>query len=172
MDRIVRIIAWAACAAAGLGAASARGQEAVICLAACDAPAEIDFTLRGGERDSLSIGRFTPRSAVEGDTGGFEAGISGYGLELHGGVASEELGDAPLDSLNFGAAYALGPVTVGGEVTLGLSDGDRDEAGLGVDWRPVEGLTLGGALSLAGESAGAAAPERDLSAGVRVRLDF
>ena len=172
MRRIMRIIPLAAGMAAILAGVSVRAQEHGICLAACDAESEIEFTLRGGDRDSLSIGRFTPRSAVDGEPGGVEAAISGYGVALHGGVASTDPGAAPLDRLNLGAAYEFGAVTLGGEVSLGLSEGDRDEAGFGVDWRPVDGVTLGGALSFGEEAAPAAAPERDMSAGVRVRLDF
>ena len=172
MTRIVRIVPWAAGLAAMLVGASASAQQQTACLAACEEEASIDFTLRGGERDILSFGRFTPRSAVDDDAGGFEAEISGYGVALHGGVATSDPGATGLDSLNLGAAYAIGPVTFGGEVTLGLAEGERDAAGLGVDWRPVQGLTLGGALSLADQSGTVTTPERDVSAGVRVRLDF
>jgi hypothetical protein len=169
MNRVAPIIA-VVCALSGADLALA--QAAAPCVAGCAEPPALDFTIRGGERDSLSIGRFTPRSLVEEPTRGVEAGVRAFGVDVGGALIRDGRGSEADDSLNLGAAYDAGSITFGGGVSLGLGDESGDSAGVGMRWRASDGLSLGSSLSI-GEAAGRGADaDPDLSAGVNMRLDF
>lgn len=160
----------AAMAAVVLAACGARAEEPSACPAGCAQTPAMAFTLRGGDQDSLRLDAFTPRMLLAPEGPGVEASVRAYGVDFGGamikGGPGRGLGD---DTLNLGAAYDIGSVTVGGGVTMGLS-GEDEAAGLGLDWRAGGGLTLGGALSI--DAPDGAVASGAVSGGVSMRLAF
>ncbi|MFN3613466.1 MAG: hypothetical protein ACK4WC_02755 [Rubrimonas sp.] len=153
-----------------LGAGPALSQ-APVCLGACSSDAPIEFTVRGGLSDALTLGWFTPRSEIEALTG-VEAGVSAFGFNFSGAYLGMDPG-ADRRRVAFGATYGLGALSVGGAVSFGLEEAAPDASGaasLGVTWDATPAVSLGGSLGYAAPDAPAS--DGVFSAGVKLRLDF
>lgn len=144
--------------------------QAPVCLGACSTDAPIEFTVRGGVSDALTLGWFTPRSEIA-ETSGVEAGVSAFGFNFSGAYLGMD--QAERRRVAFGATYGLGTFSVGGAFSFGLEDAARDTGGaasLGVTWDAAPSVSVGGALGYAPSES----PAEDgvFSAGVKLRLDF
>jgi hypothetical protein len=153
-----------------LGAAPALAQGPV-CLGACATDAPIEFTVRGGLSDALTLGWFTPRSEIA-DLTGVSVGVSAFGFNFSGAYLGMDHADDQR-RVAFGATYGLGPVSLGGAFSFGFEDAASDAAGaasLGVTWDAAPSVSVGGSLGYAAPDAPAA--DGVFSAGVKLRLDF
>lgn len=170
--------------AAALGAAPALAEQAVfpldsapasalrICTVGCAGVEDDDrvtLTVRGGG-DPVSVTHFTPRGATPGDPQPvLGATVSAFGFGLEGTL----LRGQDSERLSVGAAYELGPVTLGGGLSFEVETGETGAEGaasLGLDYALQPGVTVGGGLRL--NEAGAAGAGGDVEAGFQMRLDF
>jgi hypothetical protein len=143
-----------------------------LCAASCDGSATEDalrLTVRGG-RDAGPVRYFTPRLGDETPTApAVGARVSAFGFGLEGAVAQ----GADRERVSLGAAFEADGWSVGGGLSFDV-ESDSDENGdsaaqVGVDFLVSPGVSVGGGLRVSEDRAAA---ERNVEAGLQMRLDF